>query len=172
MKMLLVALVGFSTLTVEGEGQISVTETLGSPVVIESATLGFNEEATSVVTIRARASEPVGSFTARVYIYGARDRRGHRPDGVVSRALGPLGLETQSFEIPLQNYFIEDQRIKVSVGSVQAGPTPKEGLCYNFCSNERQACRQDCGVGCISRFVCKISVNSCESDCQCKATCP
>ena len=151
--------------------QVSI-EGSSSTVTIENASLGFDETATSVVKIVAHASEPVESFTARIRIYGARNRRGARPEGVVSRVLGPVGLEARSFEIPLTNYFIEDQRITVAVGSVQVGPSPKEGLCYNFCASERQSCRQDCGPGCISRFMCKISVSSCESDCQCKPTCP
>jgi hypothetical protein len=175
MKMLvLLTLVGFSALTVEGEvtetpNSPVVIETPGSPVIIESATLGFDETATSVVTLKIRATEPVGSFTARVRIYGSPTDK--RPQGTVSRVLGPVGLETQTFEVPLREYFIENQHIRVSVANVQA-IGEKEGLCYGFCANERLACRMDCGAGCIQRFMCKISINACESDCQCKATCP
>jgi hypothetical protein len=176
MKMLLLMLlVGFSALTVEGEvtetpNSPAVIETPGSPVVIESATLGFDETAASVLKIVARASEPVDSFTARVRIYEkATDKK---PLGMVSRALGPVGLEPQTFEVRLGEWFIENQHIRVSVGNVQAGPSPKEGICYGFCASERLACRMDCGTGCIARFVCKLSPSACESDCQCKATCP
>jgi hypothetical protein len=155
---------------VEASGPtVEVVDSPGSVVTIESATLGFDETATSVVTLKVRASEPVAAFTARVRIYASATDK--RPQGTVSRVLGSVGLETQTFEVPLREYFIEAQHIRVSVANVQA-IAEKEGICYGFCASERLACRMDCGTGCISRFVCKISPSACESDCQCKATCP
>jgi len=153
-----------------GEG-VEVIQTPDSPVTIESASLGLDETATSVVTIRARGtSGPVDSFKVRIVISSASGK----VRGFASRVLGNVDTEARPFVVTLNEWFVEDtDHVKVMVvarRSRQTDPVPNETYCgSNFCVEERKACISSCGVGCLARFSCKLGT-TCESDCFCKST--
>jgi hypothetical protein len=150
---------------------VEIVESPGSPVAIESASLDLDAKANSVLRFQARSSEPVESFKVRVGIY---DPVTGRPRGFTSRVMGSAAAETQAYAVPLEAWFIDGERIRVSVvprgkwDALSYGTGPECGTA--FCVEERKSCISMCGAGCVSRFTCKMGA-SCESDCFCKETC-
>jgi hypothetical protein len=177
MKMLLLMLVGFSALTVEGEvtetpNSPVVIETPGSPVMIESALLGFDQNATSVVTLYARSAGPaVSGWRVRVYIYDAAGK----PRGIHTRTLGSVGPEAQVFTVTLTDWFInKGDKLRVAAvtrereGREDSLPTKELACDPGFCAKERVECMRMCNRWGVDRFYCRQGRDECSSDCECK----
>jgi hypothetical protein len=186
MKMLLLMLlVGFSTLTT-GEGEVAVIETPGSPVVIESATVGLNtnRDPTAVlVALQARSAtgDVVDQFTARVDVIGEDGRT----RGFVARSQGPVYAESARYEVPLQGWATGRGALRVTIMRARVGNrTWSEGVWTededteipqglacgrDFCLSMSIACNVTCKrAGCVLSFKCSMGPKSCDVECICR----
>jgi hypothetical protein len=186
MKMLLLMLlVGFSTLTT-GE-EVAVIETPGAPVVIESATLGLNtnRDPTAVlVALQAHSAtrDVVDQFTARVDVIG----QDGRTRGFVSRSQGPVYPESARYEVPLQGWATgKGDQLRITVTMARLGnrswldgvwtededsEIPQGLACgRDFCLSMSIACNVTCKrAGCVLSFKCSMGPKSCDVECICR----
>jgi hypothetical protein len=188
MKMLLLMLlVGFSTLTTTTGEDIAVIEMPGSPVVIERATLGLNTSrgpTTVLVALQARSAsgDVVDQFTARVDVIGEDGRA----RGFVARSQGPVYPESASYEVPLQGWATGKGDLRVTVMRARVGnrtwsdgvwtedaemEIPQGLACArDFCLSMSMACSYvTCKrAGCVLSFKCSMGPKSCDVECICR----
>jgi hypothetical protein len=187
MKMLLLMLLVGSTALTTGEEEVAVIETPGSPVIIESATVGLNtnrDPTAILVALQARSAsgDLVDQFTVRVDAIGEDGRA----RGFVARSQGPVYPESTSYEVPLQGWATGKGDLRVTVMKARVGSRTwsegvwtededteiPQGLACNrdFCLTMSMACSYvTCkGAGCVLSFKCSMGPKACDVECICR----